>query len=122
MATLLVVEDSPTEVTIINKCLKDSGYQVLNVNTAEAAKAILDQRQVDGIVLDVVLPGQSGFGLCRELKSPGGKAENIPIIMCSSKSEKMDKKWAQKQGANAYVTKPIDTALLINTVKQYVPN
>lgn len=119
MPTLLVVEDSPMETQIITDCLQKSGFSVIHVNTAEAAKAFLEQKQVDGIVMDVVLPGQSGFGLCRDLKSDE-KTANVPIIMCSSKSEKMDKKWAIKQGASAYVTKPINTDELLQTVKQWV--
>jgi twitching motility two-component system response regulator PilH/chemotaxis family two-component system response regulator PixH len=119
MPTLLLVEDSPTEALIITSCLERGGFTLLKVTTAEAAKAILNNKAVDGIVLDVVLPGQSGFGLCRELKQDP-KTEGIPVIMCSSKSEKMDKKWASKQGANDYVTKPIDENELLNTVRKWV--
>lgn len=119
MATLLLVEDSPTEAQIITSCLEGAGFTLLKVTTAEAAKAILSQKTIDGIVLDVVLPGQSGFGLCREIKN-NPEMESIPIIMCSSKSEKMDKKWASKQGANDYVTKPIDQQKLLDAVKKWV--
>lgn len=119
MSTLLLVEDSPTEAQIITSCLEGAGFTLLKVTTAEAAKAILSQKSVDGIVLDVVLPGQSGFGLCRELKKDP-KTEAIPVIICSSKSEKMDKKWAAKQGANDYVTKPIDQDLLLGAVRKWV--
>lgn len=119
MATLLLVEDSPTEAQIITSCLENAGFSILKVTTAEAAKAILDQKTVDGIVLDVVLPGQSGFGLCREIKNEP-KTKSIPVIMCSSKAEKMDKKWAEKQGADGYVTKPIDQDELLNTVRKWV--
>jgi two-component system, chemotaxis family, response regulator PixH len=119
MATLLLVEDSPTEAQIITSCLENAGFSLLKVTTAEAARAILDQKMVDGIVLDVVLPGQSGFGFCREVKNDP-KTKDIPVIMCSSKSEKMDKKWATKQGANDYVTKPIDQGELLNAVRRWV--
>lgn len=119
MTTLLLVEDSPTEAQIITACLEGEGYTLLKVTTAEAAKAILSQKSVDGIVLDVVLPGQSGFGFCREIKNDP-QTEKIPVIICSSKSEKMDKKWATKQGANDYVTKPIDQKELISAVRRWV--
>lgn len=119
MTTLLLVEDSPTEAQIITACLEEAGYILLKVTTAEAAKGILSQKTVDGIVLDVVLPGQSGFGFCREIKNDPA-TEKIPVIICSSKSEKMDKKWAAKQGADDYVTKPIDQAELLNAVRKWV--
>lgn len=119
MVSILIVEDSATEASLLVDCLHKSGFDVLNVNTAEAAKAILNQRNFDAILMDVVLPGQSGFGLCRELKSQE-KTAHIPIIICSSKSEKIDKNWGLKQGAAAYVTKPINVDEIINTVKDVV--
>lgn len=119
MATLLIVEDSPTEAQIITSCLEEAGFTLLKVTTAEAAKAILSQKIVDGIVLDVVLPGQSGFGFCREVKNDPS-TQDIPIILCSSKSEKMDKKWGVRQGANDYITKPIDKDKLVGAVRKWV--
>ncbi|NES81601.1 MAG: response regulator [Moorea sp. SIO2B7] len=119
MATILVVEDSATESKIITDYLTQSGFDVRLVTTAEAAKAMLAQQSFDAIVLDVVLPGQSGFGLCRELKNQE-KTSEIPIIICSSKSGKIDKKWGMKQGASAYVTKPIDKETLLQTLKSLV--
>jgi twitching motility two-component system response regulator PilH/chemotaxis family two-component system response regulator PixH len=116
MVSVLIVEDSATEASVLVDCLQQSGFEVVNVNTAEAAKVILTQRQFDVILVDVVLPGQSGFGLCRELKNQE-KTAHIPIIICSSKSEKIDKNWGLKQGAAAYVTKPINTMEIVTTVK-----
>ncbi|MGD1808388.1 response regulator transcription factor [Dapis sp. BLCC M126] len=118
-ASVLIVEDSPTEATILTDCLKKSGYDVLNVTTAEAAKAILLQQNFDAILMDVVLPGQSGFGLCRELRNQENTA-NTPIIICSSKSGKIDQKWGMKQGASAYVTKPVDREQLVATLEKLV--
>ena len=119
MVSVLIVEDSATEASILVDCLQRSGFEVLNINTAEAAKAILAQRKFDVILVDVVLPGQSGFGLCRELKSQEATAD-IPIIICSNKSEKIDKNWGLKQGAVAYVTKPINTNEIVSVVKDVV--
>ncbi|MGB3508087.1 MAG: response regulator [Microcoleaceae cyanobacterium] len=117
MASVLVIEDSVTEASILAKCLQRSGFDVLNVTTAEAAKAMLNQQNFDAILMDVVLPGQSGYGLCRELKNQESTA-HIPIIICSSKSGKIDQKWGMKQGASAYVTKPINAEEVVATVKR----
>ncbi|MDE5069629.1 MAG: response regulator [Trichodesmium sp. St16_bin4-tuft] len=117
--SILMVEDSQTEATFLTECLKKSGYEVLNVTTAEAAKAMLETKNFDVILIDVVLPGQSGYSLCRELKNQKNTA-NIPIIICSSKSEKIDKKWGMKQGASAYVTKPVDQEKLVATLEKLV--
>jgi len=119
MTSVLIVEDSPTEASILTECLQKSGFDVLNVTTAEAAKAILNQKNFDAILMDVVLPGQSGYGLCRELRNQENTA-NIPIIICSSKSGKIDQKWGMKQGASAYVAKPINKEEIVSTLKRLV--
>ncbi len=117
--SVLIVEDSPTEATILTEFLQKSGFDVLNVTTAEAAKAILVKQNFDAILIDIVLPGQSGYSLCRDLKNQQNTA-NIPIIICSSKSEKIDQKWGMKQGASAYVTKPVDRKELVATLEKLV--
>ena len=73
----------------------------------------------DVIILDVVLPGRSGFELCRELKNQANTS-NIPIVICSTKGGEMDKFWGMKQGADAYLPKPIDQEELVRTVKQLI--
>ncbi|MGF1491902.1 MAG: response regulator transcription factor [Microcoleaceae cyanobacterium] len=118
MARVLVIEDSMTEAEQIISCLQQAEYEVISVTTAEAAKAILEQKTFDAILTDVVLPGQSGFGFCRELRNHQKTAE-IPIIICSSKSSNIDKKWGLRQGASAYVTKPINPEELVQTLKQF---
>jgi twitching motility two-component system response regulator PilH/chemotaxis family two-component system response regulator PixH len=117
MVRVLIVEDSQTEASILTECLRQSGFEAQNVTTAETAKAILEQKSFDAILLDVILPGQSGFSLCRELKNQECTAK-IPIIICSIKSGKIDKNWALKQGANAYLTKPINTEEVLSTLTE----
>jgi DNA-binding response OmpR family regulator len=119
MFNVLVVEDSATEAQLLSNCLQQSGFQVLSVTTAEAAKVMLQQQNFDAILMDVVLPGQSGFGLCRELRNQE-KTANVPIIICSNKSGKIDKNWGMKQGASAYIPKPINGEEIINTLKRLV--
>lgn len=121
MSTLLIIEDNPVDTHILRSHLEESGFEVLNVTTAEAGLALIKQEDItiDGIVLDVVLPGKSGYGLCRELKNSQATAD-IPIILCSSKDQRMDKKWGLKQGANAYITKPVQGDEIIDTVRELV--
>ena len=121
MSTLLLIEDNPVDTHILRRHLEESGFEVLNVTTAEAGLALIKQDDIaiDGIVLDVVLPGKSGYGLCRELKQSESTA-NIPIILCSSKAERMDKKWGLKQGANAYLTKPVQGNEIVSIVRQLI--
>ena len=117
MSTALVVEDSVTDMQILSSCLRQGGIDVLIAQTGEEALTKITTHKPDVIVLDVVLPGCSGFELCRELKAQTDTSK-IPIVICSTKGGEMDKFWGMKQGADAYLTKPIDQEELVLTVKQ----
>ena len=86
---------------------------------ATSAQEALDkavEHQPDAIVTDVVMPGMSGFELCRSLKKQPETA-NIPIMICTSKNQDIDRLWGMKQGADAYVTKPYTQDQLVESVK-----
>ncbi len=117
MGTALVVEDSLTEREILSSCLQQEGIIVSTAKDGEEALAKIDTNRPDVIILDVVLPGRSGFEICRFLKAQA-KTSNIPVIICSTKGTDMDKFWGLKQGADAYMPKPIDQEEFIRTVKQ----
>jgi two-component system, chemotaxis family, response regulator PixH len=119
MATILVVDDTLTEIEIITKTLQSAGFLTVTAHSSEAAKIKISEQRPDAIVLDVVLPGESGFELCRELKGNPDTAQ-IPIILCSTKAGEMDKFWGMKQGAASYLTKPIVGDELIRTMQAFV--
>jgi two-component system, chemotaxis family, response regulator PixH len=116
MATILVVEDTLTQSEIMTGALRQAGFSAIAVTSSEDAKVKIHQQKPDAIVLDVVLPGESGFELCRELKK-NPETKHIPVIMCSTKNGEMDRFWGIKQGADSYLTKPINTDELVRTVK-----
>lgn len=117
MNTALIVEDSITDRGILTQCLQQAGIKVLEACTGEDAIATLSKYHPDVIILDIVLPGQSGFEVCRALKSDAN-TRDIPVIICSMKGSEMDKFWSQKQGADAHLAKPIDQVELLQTVQQ----
>jgi chemotaxis family two-component system response regulator PixH len=119
MGTALIVEDSLTERTIISQCLQQAGITVAIATSGEEALEKINGTLPDVIVLDVVLPGRSGFEICRALKSEA-KTRKIPIVICSTKDSEMDKFWGMKQGADAYIPKPIDQEEFLRTVKQLI--
>lgn len=119
MGTALVVDDSSTERQIISSCLQKEGINVLIATSGEEALEKIKDTRPDVIVLDVVLPGRSGFEICRELKAETSTS-SIPIIICSTKGSEMDKFWGMKQGADAYIAKPIDQEEFLRTVKQLI--
>jgi two-component system, chemotaxis family, response regulator PixH len=115
MATILVVEDTATQAEIITGTLKQAGFTTLWVGSSEEARATLEKQKPDAIVMDVVLPGASGFELCRELKD-NPSTKDIPIVLCSTKDSEMDKFWGLKQGAASYITKPINADELLRAI------
>lgn len=119
MNTALVVDDSLTEMEVISSCLRRGGLNVETATNGEEALAKISSQKPDVIVLDVVLPGRSGFELCRELKAESGTS-TIPVVLCSTKGSEMDKFWGMKQGADAYIAKPVDQEELVRTVKQLI--
>ena len=119
MSKVLLVEDSIVDIKKITKLLEKEGFSVLEVYSAEEAQLRLKHETPDLIVLDAVLPGQSGFELCRKLKN-NPATNTIPIVICSSRNKDLDKTWGNMSGADAYITKPIDEINLINTINQLI--
>ena len=119
MGYTLIVDDSATERSIITNCLEQVGINVSIAMSGEEALEKIQQDVPDLIVLDVVLPGRSGFEICRELKG-GDSTNKIPIILCSTKGTEMDKFWGMKQGADAYMPKPINQEELVRKVKELI--
>ena len=117
MNTALVIDDSLTEMEVITSCLRRGGLNVETASSGEEALVKISSQRPDVIVLDVVLPGRSGFELCRELKSEAGTSA-IPVVLCSTKGSEMDKFWGMKQGADAYISKPVDQEELVRTINQ----
>ncbi|MGB3301026.1 MAG: response regulator [Phormidesmis sp.] len=120
MATALIVEDSLTDRTLLTRYLQQAGMRVTSARSSEEARAMLQSAPPDMVFLDVVLPGQSGFELCHDLKT-NKSTQNIPIVLCSTKDTEADKLWGAMLGADAYLTKPLSLQLLAKTVAQLMP-
>lgn len=119
MGNALIVDDSSTERKILVGYLQELG---ITVTTAESGEEALDKLKgtiPDLIILDVVLPGKSGFEVCREIKADSSTGK-VPVIICSTKGSEMDKFWGMKQGADAYIPKPVDKDELFSTVKRLI--
>ncbi|PZV14505.1 MAG: two-component system response regulator [Pseudanabaena sp.] len=120
MKTILVVEDGHAEQQLISSLLLRSGFEVvLQGNAEDAWQWLSNHTPPNLIVLDVIMPGQSGLDLCRTIRNQD-KLKQVPIIFCTSKDQEFDKFWALRQGGNAYLTKPFAPKQLLETVYQHV--
>jgi two-component system, chemotaxis family, response regulator PixH len=113
---VLVVEDTASEMELLSYYLQINGYTVIAATSAKEAleKAIALKPEV--IITDVVMPGMSGFELCRTLRR-NPETWEIPIIICTSKSQEIDRLWGMKQGADIYLTKPFTQEQLIRAIR-----
>ena len=108
---VLVVDDSKTELMYLTDLLQKKGMQVRTAENADEAIKRLAEEKPDLILMDVVMPGQNGFQLTRTISRDPLYAD-VPIIMCTSKNQETDRVWGVRQGARAYITKPVDPAEL----------
>lgn len=118
--TVLVVEDSRTDRLLIASLLQNAGLNVPLADSVTAAERWLADNGVpDAIVLDIVMPDDTGLELCRRLRADPLTA-SVPILFCSSKDQEFDQFWALRQGGNAYITKPFDPNELVTKVQKYL--
>lgn len=114
--TILIVDDSPTEVHIFKKILEKQGYTTTTASEGQEAVDLAIATQPDLILMDVVMPGLNGFQATRKLRNNESTA-NIPVIMVTTKDQQTDISWGKRQGANEYMVKPVKPAELIATIK-----
>jgi len=117
MARVLIVDDSPTETYKLTSMLEKSGHAVITADNAESGIALAKKELPDLVLMDVVMPGLNGFQATRQLtKTP--ETAHIPVIMVTTKDQQTDRVWGMRQGAKAYLSKPIDPALLMATMAE----
>jgi len=117
---ILIVDDSETERYTIGETLKAAGYFVFFAEDGEKGVGQSKILKPDLIVMDVIMPGINGFQACRQITQDAETA-HIPVIICTTKGQDSDKAWGERQGAKAYVVKPIDRDELLARVKELLP-
>jgi two-component system, chemotaxis family, response regulator PixH len=118
MSTALIVEDVQTDLMILTSYLETLGWRVISAMNGEEALSYLSSNKPDIVFLDVVLPGRSGFEICRTIKSQTD-TQKIPVVMCSTKNTDMDRFWGLKQGADLYLTKPVNQADFVEVIQKF---
>jgi twitching motility two-component system response regulator PilH len=119
MSSILVVEDSPTVLCTTSQMLTDGGHHVLKARDGQEALRLAVEQKPSLVLLDVILPKLNGYQVCRQLKSTPGTA-HIPVVMITSKSKERDRHWGMEQGADDYITKPLDAQALLKVVEGLV--
>lgn len=117
MAHILIIDDSATQRHELKCMLEENGHQTSTAESGEQGIEFARKLLPDLIFMDVVMPGVNGFQATRKL-SQIPETSKIPVVIITTKSEQTDKVWANRQGAKGYLVKPLNKAILLESVKQ----
>jgi len=117
MSKILIVDDSPTQLFSLRQIVEQAGHQTVTAESGEKALELAADEKPAVILMDIVMPGMSGYQAKRKL----GRAEatrNIPVIFVSTKDGEADRAWGLRQGATEYVTKPVNPNTLLTAISE----
>ncbi len=118
-ARILVVDDVPANVKLLEARLSAEYYEVVTASNGYEALEFCENNRVDVILLDVMMPGMDGFEVCRRLKSQPATAY-IPVILVTALDQDMDRITGLNFGADDFLTKPVNDLQLLARVKSLV--
>jgi twitching motility two-component system response regulator PilH len=115
MPKILIVDDSPAQLYSLQKIVEEGGHHTVTAESGEQALKVASDENPELILMDIVMPGMSGYQAKRKL----GRKEStrhIPVIFVSTKSGEADRVWGLRQGAKEYVTKPVNRHKLLTAI------
>lgn len=119
MARIMIADDSATDRKLLVHSLKKCGHELLEARDGEEAANLFFGENPDILILDVVMPKKDGFQVCREIKSRED-FRRTPVIMISGMGRESDEYWGRKQGADEYLSKPLNMKNLIEMVNKHL--
>jgi CheY-like chemotaxis protein len=116
-ARVLIVEDNPQNLKLVNVILRGEGYDVVSAGDAIEAQHRIEEQVPDLILMDIGLPGMDGYALTRELRRRP-ETTAVPVVAVTSFAMKGDEEKAREAGCRAHIAKPIDRRELLQTVRE----
>ncbi|HST27279.1 MAG TPA: twitching motility response regulator PilH [Rudaea sp.] len=120
MARILIVDDSPSQLVGLKRIVEKLGHQVVTAEDGSAGVEAAKREVPDLILMDVVMPNLNGFQATRTI-SKDAKTSHIPIVLVTTKDQETDRVWGIRQGAKAYVTKPVNEGELVDMINKLLP-
>lgn len=119
MASILIVDDSPTETFRFKEILSKHGFETIEAVNGADGVMMAKTHLPDLVLMDVVMPGMNGFQATRQITREA-TTQHIPVIIVSTKDQATDRLWGKRQGAKDYLVKPVDENKLIEIIKFYL--
>jgi DNA-binding response OmpR family regulator len=116
---ILAVDDDPTAVSALRQILTQRGYDVTTTTSGEEALTVLAGQAFDLAILDVTMPGMSGYDLCRRIRKDE-RTLDLPVIFLTAKALLMDQAEGQDAGSDLYLIKPVLATKLLNMVGMFL--
>jgi DNA-binding response OmpR family regulator len=114
---VLLIEDEPNIIEAVSFLLSRDGYNVSTHSNGHDALEVIEAKQPDLLILDVMLPGRSGFDILADLRGRE-TGEGIPVLMLTARGQTTDREMAQRIGATRFMTKPFSNAEIIETLNE----
>lgn len=113
---LLIVDDDKEIRNLLTDYLEQADYRVTAVGDGKAMRRVLEANRIDLVILDLMLPGEDGLTLCRELRS----RTNLPVLMLTARGDEVDRIIGLEMGADDYLAKPFNPRELLARIKSVV--
>ncbi len=117
MARVLIVDDSPSQLVLLGRMMEKLGHTITTAPDGAAGVEAARREQPDLILMDVVMPNLNGFQATRSIAKDPATA-HIPVILVTTKDQATDRLWGMRQGARAYVTKPVNESELGEALRE----
>lgn len=116
---VLLIEDEPNIIEAISFILKRDGWIVATHSDGKSAIAAIERHAPDVVILDVMLPGRSGFDILQDLRDDEA-TQDLPVLMLTARGQIKDREMAQRLGASRYMTKPFSNAEVLECIRELV--
>lgn len=116
---ILIVDDEPALVLLMEARLKANGYEVLSAGDGQTALEVAKKEKPDLIILDLMLPKMDGYKVCALLKKDS-RYSKIPILMFTARAQDEDEKLGVEVGADAYIVKPFEPQVLLAKIQELI--
>ncbi|WP_375176079.1 response regulator transcription factor [Pseudooceanicola sp.] len=117
--TVLLIEDEPNIIEAISFILSRDGWRVATHSNGVDAVGAVGARKPDLVILDVMLPGRSGYDILRELRAAEATAD-LPVLMLTARGQSKDREMAETLGASRFMAKPFSNAEVLEAVRDLV--